>query len=233
MSIISLNQDSKEDSNNDGNDFEAIDMPVAELMTLKPELETEYISQSEPVYQPTTVPKHRSPPPNADLFDHLFAKFGKWQLRSILSVFIYKIPAAWFMHCILFTAPAPRYGEYFCQAPQNLSNNVDLWIDMAHPPIPETTNPQAGKKFTRDFCHVFSDANYRADVHTNDNVSWIFDNFTNVIVPCESHTHIDEYESIVTEFDLVCSREILVATTQFLHLVGVSSGGTLAVILLN
>lgn len=202
-------------------------------MTSKPELETEDISQSKLVYQPTTVPNHEPAPQNPDLFDQLFAKFGKWQLRSILSIFVYKIPAAWFMHCILFTAPAPRYGEYFCQAPQNLSNKVDLWIDMAHPPVPESTNLQAGKKFTRDLCHVFSDANYRAEVHTNNNISWIYDNFTDEIVPCESHTHIDEYESIVTEFDLVCSREILVATTQFLHLVGVSSGGTLAVILLN
>lgn len=209
-------------------------MSDTQLMTSKPsELETDDNPENKLVYQPTTVPKHQPPPPDGDLFDQLFAKFGKWQLRSILSVFIYKIPAAWFMHCILFTAPAPRYGEYFCQIPQNLSNKVDLWIDMAHPPVPEATNYQAGKKFTRDFCHVFSDANHRAEVHTKDNISWTYNNFTDEIVPCESHTHIDEYESIVTEFDLVCSREILVATTQFLHLVGVSSGGTLATILLN
>ncbi|XP_037046232.1 solute carrier family 22 member 7-like [Bradysia coprophila] len=227
--------DSKDNSSNEVNGFEAIDMPDAHLMASKKEstsLESETKALSQQVYQFTTEPIDKPLPRNADLFDHLFAKFGKWQLRSILSVFIYKIPAAWFMHCILFTAPAPRYGEYFCQAPQNLSN-IDLWIDMAHPSTPATTNLQAGKPFTRDFCHVFSDANYRAVVHTKDNVSWTYNNFTDEVIPCESHTHIDEYESIVTEFDLVCSREILIATTQFLHLVGVSSGGTLAIILLN
>lgn len=205
----------------------------ASLETIKSESETKDLLQNHKAYESKTEPIHQPLPPNADLFDHLFTKFGKWQLRSILSVFVYKIPAAWFMHCILFTAPAPRYGEYFCQPPQNLSDKVDLWIDMAHPPIPDTTNLQAGKPFTRDLCYVFSDANYRTEVHTKDNISWTYDNFTEEIVQCQSHTHIDEYESIVTEFDLVCSREILVATTQFLHLVGVSSGGTLAVILLN
>ncbi|EDW49420.1 GM26883 [Drosophila sechellia] len=56
----------------------------------------------------------QTPPPKAnnladdnddDVITHIMGDFGPWQLRSLLILFLCKIPAAWFMACILFTAP--------------------------------------------------------------------------------------------------------------------------------
>ncbi|XP_020814175.1 solute carrier family 22 member 3 [Drosophila serrata] len=40
-----------------------------------------------------------------DVINQIMGDFGPWQLRSLLILFLCKIPAAWFMACILFTAP--------------------------------------------------------------------------------------------------------------------------------
>ncbi|XP_017060693.1 solute carrier family 22 member 13 [Drosophila ficusphila] len=40
-----------------------------------------------------------------DVITRILGDFGSWQLRSLLILFLCKIPAAWFMACILFTAP--------------------------------------------------------------------------------------------------------------------------------
>ncbi|XP_016990841.2 LOW QUALITY PROTEIN: solute carrier family 22 member 13 [Drosophila rhopaloa] len=57
------------------------------------------------------VPPASPTPPAApaktddDVITHILGDFGPWQLRSLLILFLCKIPAAWFMACILFTAP--------------------------------------------------------------------------------------------------------------------------------
>ncbi|KAH8360013.1 hypothetical protein KR093_010185, partial [Drosophila rubida] len=48
-----------------------------------------------------------------DIVAHILGKFGIWQLRSVLIVFLCKIPAAWFMACIIFTAPDIYANEEF------------------------------------------------------------------------------------------------------------------------
>lgn len=136
----------------------------------------------------------------------LIGEWGTWQRRTVLLIFLCKIPAAWFMACIIFTAPFAQYGEYNCQTP-NANTNHSHWIEMAH--------PLNGNEY--DFCNVY------------ENVS----NLNSNIVPCDTFEHHSIFNSLVTQFDLVCSRKILIAVTQFSHLCGVLFGGITATKLLE
>ncbi|XP_038106502.1 organic cation transporter-like protein [Culex quinquefasciatus] len=62
---------------------------------------------------------------------------------------------------------------------------------------------------------------------------WIKPGHGSKIIPCDTFEHHAEYQSIITQFDLVCSRDILVATTQFFHLFGVLLGGIITTKLLE
>ncbi|XP_034488769.1 solute carrier family 22 member 3 [Drosophila innubila] len=48
-----------------------------------------------------------------DIITQILGNFGIWQLRSVLIIFLCKIPAAWFMACIIFTAPDIYPNEEF------------------------------------------------------------------------------------------------------------------------
>lgn len=69
----------------------------------------------------------KAPKPNTkmqtkvDAVGQITGPWGKWQLRTVLLIFLCKIPSSWFMACIIFTAPAPRHGEFFCKPPHNRS----------------------------------------------------------------------------------------------------------------
>jgi hypothetical protein len=159
-------------------------------------------------------------------------EFGKWQLRAVLLIFLCKIPSSWFMACILFTAPGPKHGEYFCKPPEEIkAQNYDEWIQFSHP----ETDFEVGREFNVDFCKVFKDAHSQARMHMNNTngMSWDAINKSNTVVPCDTFQHESFYDSIITQFDLVCSREILVAVTQFFHLFGVLLGGCIATKLLE
>lgn len=59
-------------------------------------------------------------------------EFGRWQLRGILLMALVKVPAAWQMASILFTAPSP--GEFWCARPRELLNWDDQeWRELVHP----------------------------------------------------------------------------------------------------
>ncbi|XP_058836091.1 solute carrier family 22 member 13 [Topomyia yanbarensis] len=62
---------------------------------------------------------------------------------------------------------------------------------------------------------------------------WIQPSNSSRIIPCETFEHHSKYNSIITQFDLVCSRDILVAATQFFHLFGVLLGGIITTKLLE
>ncbi|KAH8278445.1 hypothetical protein KR018_003396 [Drosophila ironensis] len=52
---------------------------------------------------------------NSDVINQILGDFGPWQLRSLFILFLCKIPAAWFMACIVFTAPdLYPMEEYTC-----------------------------------------------------------------------------------------------------------------------
>lgn len=142
-------------------------------------------------------------------------------------------------------APAPRHGEFFCRPPamvmhsnattwnEILNRNKTEWIKILHPILEEADD----KEFSIDFCNVYEDADEHAEKYFHNlkhEHPWEMPkrNATNII-PCGDFVHHAEYKSIITDFDLVCSRDILVATTQFFHLFGVLTGGILATNLLK
>lgn len=72
---------------------------------------------------------------------------GKWQVRTILLIFLVKIPSSWFMACLIFTAPSPRSGEVYCKPPgvdSKFQNDKD-WIKISHPQIGEVTDREFSK----------------------------------------------------------------------------------------
>lgn len=182
-----------------------------------------------------------------DIIGRITGEFGRWQLRAVLLIYLTKIPSSWFMACIIFTAPAPRHGEFFCKPSTNVvsqltnqstnwehivkANKTD-WIRISHPLKEEV----ADKEFSIDFCNVYSDAEDHAKIYFHNHSHqhpWDMPKRNASIIPCDNFLHHSEYKSIITDYDLVCSRDILVATTQFFHLFGVLTGGLLAVNLLK
>lgn len=137
-----------------------------------------------------------------DVISQIIGNWGKWQFRSVFLIYLCKIPSAWFMACIIFTAPTPRYGEFFCKPIESGAtiNNASFFQEQIN-----------GKQlFDIDYCTEY-------------------DNETK----CPSFLHDTDFISLVTQFDLVCSKTILVGVTQFFHLFGVLTGGILATKLLE
>lgn len=172
-----------------------------------------------------------------DAVGKVTGEWGSWQLRAILLIFLCKIPSSWFMACIIFTAPAPRHGEFFCKPPHTVgAPNQTLWVKVSHPQKEEADD----QEFTIDFCNVYRDAQehahfyYKYENQADEPLVWEepLSNKTDII-PCNHFQHKSDYHSVITQFDLVCSRDILVSVTQFFHLFGVLLGGILANYLLK
>ncbi|KAH8264523.1 hypothetical protein KR038_009606 [Drosophila bunnanda] len=180
----------------------------------------------------------KSPRPNTkmqtkvDAVGRITGPWGKWQLRTVLLIFLCKIPSSWFMACIIFTAPAPRHGEFFCKPPNTIgAQNQTQWIKVSHPQKEESDD----QEFSIDFCNVYQDAQEHAHHYYNYENSeqeprvWEKPLHRNSnVIPCTEFQHESDYHSVVTQYDLVCSRDILVSVTQFFHLFGVLTGGILA-----
>ncbi|XP_058464629.1 solute carrier family 22 member 21 [Malaya genurostris] len=159
----------------------------------------------------------------SDLLTKIMGHNGKWQLRAVFIIYLCKIPSAWFMACLIFTAPVPKHGEFFCKPPIPKLLNSSEWLKISHP-VKEELNDE---EFSIDFCNVFEDAiDHSIQYFKDPEVKpWIQPNNNSRIIPCEQFEHNSQYNSIITQFDLVCSRDILVAVTQFFHLFGVLLGG--------
>lgn len=152
------------------------------------------------------------------------------------------------MACIIFTAPSPREGEFFCHPSPNFLNthseekfermldlNKTAWVQMLHP---VETDADGYKQV--DFCNVYADSHRMAEHYfhslssvTQDWVSSKRNKTEAKIVPCERFYHHSEYRSLVMDYNLVCDKDILIASTQFFHLFGVLTGGLLANYLLK
>lgn len=136
------------------------------------------------------------------------------------------------MACLIFTAPVPKHGEFFCKPPVPINHiNATEWIKVSHPVKVEVHD----EEFTIDFCNVFEDAmEHSLQYYKDPNIKpWLEPTNHSNVIPCETFEHHVEYNSIITQFDLVCSRDILVATTQFFHLFGVLLGGIITTKLLE
>lgn len=200
-----------------------------------------------------------------DIISKIIGEFGRWQFRTVFLIFLTKIPSSWFMACIIFTAPAPKFGEYFCQPSiekfQNyhqqittmnsleigamtsssvvnlnhfIQKNKTDWIQISHPLVED----KYAKEYIVDFCNVYDDSEHHVTKYlyfSEQSQPWdeLMTKRNSSVVPCDNFVHDAEYKSIITDYNLVCSRDILVATTQFFHLFGVLSGGILATNLLK
>lgn len=182
----------------------------------------------------------KSPTPSTDFIGEFLGPIGKFQIRTIFLVYLTKIPSSWFMACLIFTAPTPKKGEIFCAPPVNNITNSTEWIHMAHP----TKGIRPDHEVLIDFCNVKKDALNLVEKYLKENSELtdkledfnIFNVSTtgsNKLVPCSQFVEDPKYHSIITQYDLYCSRDILVSVTQFCHLFGVLSGGIIAYYMLK
>lgn len=65
-----------------------------------------------------------------DLLQGILGDFGIWQLRTILIIYLCKIPASWFMACIIFTAPELYPATEFICDNSSLSGNQSITTDQ-------------------------------------------------------------------------------------------------------
>lgn len=169
----------------------------------------------------TYMDSQQSSSSSVDIIHDVLGDWGKWQLRTTLLIYLCKIPSAWFMACIIFTAPFAQPGEYFCRR-RIESIDPDVWISVVHPSIGDANS-------SIDYCHVYANS-----PNSSSSLNIVFDERDNEsILTCSGYEHRSIYDSLVTQFDLVCSRTILIAVTQFWHLFGVLTGGIVATYLLN
>jgi hypothetical protein len=171
---------------------------------------------------------------STDFIADFLGPIGKWQIRTIFLVYLTKIPASFFMACIIFTAPTPQAGEIYCKppVPDNTEVLAHEWIKIAHP----IKALRADQEIIIDFCNVQKDAfehvtkylnrtNNFNNTYSDFNIFNVSNDGTDNLVPCSTFEEETVYNSIITQFDLYCSRDILVAVTQFCHLFGVLCGG--------
>ncbi|XP_037040820.1 organic cation transporter protein-like [Bradysia coprophila] len=161
----------------------------------------------------------------SDVLNEVTGNFGKWQLCAILIIFLCKIPAVWFLSIILFTAPAPKSGDFWCQPPDNITNHTE-WVLQSHPIRKYGTD----KEFQIDFCRVYKDAYDDKTIKLfefskGDNVS-IREN--RKVMPCVNFHFNSDFHSVIREYKLVCSRRLLANLSQSLHIVGLLIGGIVA-----
>jgi hypothetical protein len=58
-------------------------------------------------------------------------EIGRWQVRGILLAALVKVPAAWQMASILFTAPSPE--QFWCAGPTEfLNRDRQEWREPVH-----------------------------------------------------------------------------------------------------
>lgn len=111
-----------------------------------------------------------------------------------------------------------------------LDYNKTAWISMIHPVVDSDVDDDNDDEYNKiDFCNIYADAHKVSEMYFNSLTSitedWIKPNRSNsVIVPCERFYHHTDYVTLVTDYNLVCSKEILIALTQFFHLFGVLTG---------
>ncbi|XP_069696302.1 organic cation transporter protein-like isoform X2 [Periplaneta americana] len=158
-------------------------------------------------------------PASQDVCAGALGDFGWWQLRSILIVSLVKIPSAWQMASILFTAPSP--GEFWCARPVEYQSwDPQEWKDFIHP------NSSAGR---RDPCNIYNVGiemlnTWTSEHHLPTNMS---------VRPCEQFEYTKGDVTFVTQWNLVCQREVLISVSQFFYLLGIVVGGVLCTLLLQ
>ncbi|XP_059217738.1 steroid transmembrane transporter SLC22A24 [Stomoxys calcitrans] len=177
---------------------------------------------------------------NGDVVHTITGDFGRWQLRTIILVFLCKIPTSWFMACVIYTAPLPQKTDYYCKPSdfeeiRNATQPVThSWIQRSFP-LQVEEKQKTDREFHIDQCYIHNTTlAQRAGLnYTNPLDKPLRHLDSQQIMPCDHFEHISEYKSLVTQFDLVCSRQLLVSVTQSFHALGAFVGGLLALKLLK
>lgn len=163
-----------------------------------------------------------------DLVSQLTGNFGKWQLKALLIIFLCKIPTSWFMAVVLFSAPPPQTGEFWCRPPNHITNH-SAWIEASHPIVLSPIH----NKMSIDFCNVYREIYNRDDEEAPEENKSMFVEERNIsspsdIVPCREFFFNTPFRSVVTDFELVCGRKFLAALAQCFHIFGLLVGGVVA-----
>ncbi|BFF89375.1 solute carrier family 22 member 8 [Drosophila madeirensis] len=166
-----------------------------------------------------------------DVVEQIHGSFGRWQLRTILLIFLCKIPSAWFMACIIYTAPYPWKGELVCR-PSDWNASEPLPQETADGRINNLWQEERStdRLFNVDVCNAYAQTLARGFVSRHGqewNATAPKDDSASSL-PCEQVEHTTAYKSLITEFDLICSRRVLVAVTQSFHALGALIGGLMA-----
>ena len=157
-----------------------------------------------------------------DVVLEVTGQFGKWQLRTLLIIFLCKIPTSWFMAIIIYTAPPPRPGEMVCKTHSHFAaSNRSTWISILHPT----------RHNDIDLCNVYKDVYDSTIYHPNRSLAEL-EQFTGLpnrtIIPCTDFDFAAEFHSMVVEYSLVCGRSLLVQLSQCFHIFGLLIGGIVA-----
>lgn len=155
--------------------------------------------------------------------------FGKWQLSAMLIVFLCKVPTSWFMAAIIFTAPAPNPGDFWCTPPSEVSQNyTDQWIAKAHPKQIHHYN----KHSSVNYCEVYAEVwNHPMDFIGSNKTDIVPKNLTTI--KCAHYSFNPHYYSLVADYKLVCDRSFWVSLTQCFHILGLLIGGIIAYYMLK
>ncbi len=164
-----------------------------------------------------------------DVIGDVLDNCRSWQLRAIFIIYLTKIPTAFFMACIVYTAPIPHRVPIFCKNTTDHQHSVAAITIKHHPPIISTND----KEFDLSYCDTFADIRDHALIHyghDNYEMPWNAPNLTRSgigvqsnVMPCDHFNF--KRSSSVTTFDVVCSRGGFVVVTQGMHLVGILFSG--------
>lgn len=169
---------------------------------------------------------------NKDIFARVTGNFGKWQLRAVLIIFLCKIPTSWFMAVVIYTAPAPKVGSYWCRP---VVPHQEKWKDVYHPATKLSSTPHI------DYCSVYKELHDSPDRYMEDlirlnrskSLGGSENNINNTILPCEHFTFKSGFRSVIVEYELVCNRKYLLSLSHCFHIFGLLLGGIAAYRLLK
>lgn len=135
---------------------------------------------------------------------------GKWQWFIILPLALREVFTSWQMLSPPFLGMAPE--NYFCQDNGTTKfPSLQAWQDFANPLSPDGSV---------DKCSLY-DLDYTQDFQGFQNGSEI----TSDTRPCASWVFYDnETTTLITDFQLVCSRSWYLTTSQVVYMFGVGAG---------
>lgn len=178
---------------------------------------------SKPSSKNQNINKNASPGSPFDVISDILDNCRWWQLRSILIIYLTKIPTAFFMACIIYSAPVPERVQVYCKDTTETNTSIIY-------PVVVDNNDQ---EFVLSLCDTYSDIKEHAWIYFNHHsfqMPWLRPNISqsvgNTLVPCD----IFDFKSgnPVTSYEILCSRGALVVLTQGMHLVGIFLSGIVA-----